>query len=699
MADRGDQNQLDIEPSTQAGKKMYRTMAEISSAIKSARDVMRKDAGLNGDLDRLPQLSWLLLLRAFSERVDGFHSARNPEYEPTLDKDHQWDTWAGNKEFTGDSFLNFVNDDLLPYLRALKGTSNVDPRSIISAIFQEIDNRMLSGVLLRDLVNIVDRIDFQANGPAHAMTFVYESIMKEMRDTAGDSGEFYTPRPVVKFMTEQSFLKLGESVLDPACGTGGFLVEAFDKLTPLAKTSVSLAQLHNNIRGIEKKPFPYLLCIMNLLLHDVDSPRVVRDNALTRMRSDASPRDRVDVILTNPPFGGQEEQSVAAGFPKGYATRETSWLFLYSVVEQLKPDGRCAIVLPNGSLFDTSKSAELIKKKLMKECDLHTIVRLPLGVFAPYTQIPANLLFFEKTGPTKETWFYEIPLAEDRRGYTKTKPMQYEEFADCIEWWGGKDRAGRKENGRAWKIDINKIEASGYNLDWMNPDVGNDFGRRQPVELADELINAERELLELLHETKENLKAVDANTPPRRTLGDILTLAQQKIQVVESQSYRITGIHSSGQGLIRRGIIQGSGTAYKYLTPLRTGQLVMSKLSAWRGGLAVVSDDFDGTFVSPEYPVFDIDQVSASIDYLRHLVSWPELWKKLAPSGSPAGRMRTNPDTLLAINVPIPTLAEQEMLSKKLDQLARIRQIAHERASHLSALHVAALDSAFAGRL
>jgi type I restriction enzyme M protein len=326
-----------------------------------------------------------------------------------------------------------------------------------------------------------------------------------MRDAAGDAGEFYTPRPVIEFMVEQTFLKLNDSVLDPACGTGGFLVAAFEELHKYADSSVKRAQLHNNIKGIEKKSLPYLLCMMNLLLHDVDAPRVVHDNALIRMRNETSPRDRVDAVITNPPFGGEEEESVVNRFPKGYATSETAWLFLYSVIERLKPGGRCAIVLPNGSLFDTRKSAAAIKLKLMKECNLHTIVRLPQGVFAPYTQIPANLLFFEKTGLTKETWFYENPLPEGRRGYTKTKPMRFDEFADCIEWWGGEHREGRAANKYAWQAEAKEIKDSDYNLDLANPHGGDDLAHRPPSDLVDELIKAEREILDLLGEVKEEL--------------------------------------------------------------------------------------------------------------------------------------------------------------------------------------------------
>lgn len=505
-ADRSRQEPLSID--FPKAKKTYRTRDEISSAIKSARDIMRKDAGLNGDLDRLPQLSWLLFLRAFSDRAEAIRAYEyGSDYEPALDEPYRWETWGANEDFTGDDFLKFVDQDLLPYLRKLEGKGENDPRNVISGIFRDVNNRMLSGTLLRDLVNIVDRIDFQADETVHTMAYVYESIMKEMRDAAGDSGEFYTPRSVIRFMVEQSFLRVEDSILDPACGTGGFLVEAFEELKPHVTTSAKRAKLHRNIRGIEKKPLPYLLCMMNMLLHEIDTPRVVRDNALTRMRNETTPKDRVDVILTNPPFGGEEEKSVAERFPKGYATSETAWLFLYSVIDRMKPGGRCAIVLPNGSLFETRKSAAAIKAKLMRECDLHTIVRLPQGVFAPYTLIPANLLFFEKAGPTKETWFYEVPPPEGRRGYTKTKPMQYEEFADCAAWWGGKGREGREPNERAWKVATEEIKSGGYNLDVANPHAGDDLAHRPPEELVGELIKTEKEILALLNEITQQLRS------------------------------------------------------------------------------------------------------------------------------------------------------------------------------------------------
>jgi type I restriction enzyme M protein len=265
-------------------------------------------------------------------------------------------------------------------------------------------------------------------------------------------------------------------------------------------------RLHNNLRGIEKKSLPYLLCMMNLLLHGVDQPRVVHDNALVRMRGESNPTQQVNVVLTNPPFGGEEEDSVAKLFPQGYQTQETAWLFVRAILDKIKPGGRCAIILPNGSLFGGGVGAR-IKDRLMKDCDLHTIVRLPQGVFAPYTQIPTNLLFFSKTGPTRQTWFYHIPLPEGRRGYTKTKPMQFDEFDECVKWWGGETRQGREENEFAWRAPIADIKENGYNLDLSNPHVGDDLAHRPPQELIAEMIKTEQQILELLAELRADLES------------------------------------------------------------------------------------------------------------------------------------------------------------------------------------------------
>lgn len=482
--------------------------ARLASTIKSARDTMRKDAGLNGDLDRLPQLSWLLFLKAFDQRVEQVGVTLDSDYRPAIEKPYRWSDWATDQDFSGDELKSFVNDDLIPYLAGLEGREGDarDPRNVLSTIFRDVTNRMQSGTLLRDLVNLVEKIHFDSSDDIHTMAFVYESILKEMRDAAGDSGEFYTPRPVNRFMVQQSFPKLGESILDPACGTGGFLVQAYEDLSQQVETDSQRMRLQADIRGVEKKPLPYLLASMNLLLHGVGAPQLVRENSLLLMR-DATAADRVDVVLTNPPFGGEEERSVVEKFPRGYQTQETSWLFLYAILDQLKRGGRCAIVLPNGSLFASGENSigARIKRKLLKECNLHTIVRLPQGVFAPYTQIPSNLLFFEKGQPTEDIWFYEIQLPDGRRGYTKTKPMRIEEFDPCVQWWSGENREGRTGGSNAWKVPVADIERAGFNLDLANPHVGEDLAHRTPRELVGELIEIENEILGLIDKLRSEL--------------------------------------------------------------------------------------------------------------------------------------------------------------------------------------------------
>jgi type I restriction enzyme M protein len=480
--------------------------AKLGSVIKSARDAMRKDAGLNGDLDRIPQLAWLLFLKAF----DGLEANREvveSSFRPAIEAPFRWRDWAADPDGrTGDALIEYVNNELLPYLRELVGTGSHDPRDVLAAVFKETYNRMLSGYLLRDVVNKVNEVNFASADDIHTMAHLYESMLREMRDAAGDSGEFYTPRPVIRFMVQQVDPQLGETVLDPACGTGGFLVETLEHVRPQVKTVKQQRALEANLRGIEKKPLPYLLGMMNLLLHEMQQPNIVRDNALGRPITQIPKSARADVVLTNPPFGGEEEKSIQANFPEATRTAETAWLFLQLVIRQLKDGGRCGIVVPNGVLFGEGVGTR-IKQQLLETCNLHTVVRLPPGVFAPYTDIPSNLLFFEKTGPTKELWFYELPPPDGRKKYSKTKPLRFDELADCQTWWGGSGRSPRSETDRAWRVTIDDVMASGFNLDLKNPHRADDLAHRPPHELIEELVVTEREILELLRQIDADLEA------------------------------------------------------------------------------------------------------------------------------------------------------------------------------------------------
>ena len=477
----------------------------LSASIKSARDIMRKDAGLNGDADRIPQLAWLLFLKAFDD-LERKREITERHYRPAIEPPYRWRDWAADRVEgrTGESLIDFVAADLLPYLRGLRGTQDHDPRDVVAAVFKETYNRMLSGYLLRDVVNLADRVDFTSSDDIHTMGHLYESMLREMSDAAGDAGEFYTPRPLVRFIVQQVDPQIGESVLDPATGTGGFLVEALEHVRPLAQTAGQWRALQRDLRGIEKKPLPYLLGMMNLLLHEVEQPNLRRGNALATPISQIGTAAKMDVVVTNPPFGGEEEPGIQANFPPATQTAETALLFLQVIERSLKDGGRCGMILPNGVLYGDGVAAR-VKQRLLRECNVHTIVRLPPGVFAPYTPIPTNLVFFDKSGPTREVWFYEQPFPAGRKGYSKTRPIQFEEFSGCQAWWGGRSREGRVETDRAWRIAIAEIEADGFNLDWKNPRRPDDPAHRRPEELVADLIAMEAEISNLLQEVQGDL--------------------------------------------------------------------------------------------------------------------------------------------------------------------------------------------------
>jgi len=487
------------------------TRAQLSSIIKSARDKMRKDAGLNGDLDRLPQLSWLLFLKCYDD-LEQTREANavlsGKPYRPVIPAPYRWRDWAAdpNKGRTGPELLDFVNNDLLPKLR---GLNESEEQLIIASLFRETFNRMLSGYLLRDLVNLIHGVNFASRDEIFTLSHLYESMLKEMRDAAGDSGEFYTPRPVVKFMVNRVAPKLGEQVLDPAAGTGGFLVESYEYIKGQRKTARDEARLQNEtLFGIEKKPMPYLLGTMNLLLHGIERPNIRRGNALEKPLKDIGDADRYNVIVTNPPFGGEEEPGIQLNFPEATRAGETALLFMQFIMRSLKAGGRCALVVPNGTLFGDGVAAR-IKEHLLKNFNLHTIVRLPNGVFAPYTSIPTNLVFFDRTGPTTDIWYYEMTLPEGRKNYSKTKPQQFEEYAECIAWW---DAPERVENERAWKVaavDVLKYNEDGElvsaNLDIKNPNGQEDFEHLPPERLVADITAKEKRIVEIMAEIEQVL--------------------------------------------------------------------------------------------------------------------------------------------------------------------------------------------------
>ncbi|WP_430453408.1 N-6 DNA methylase [Rhodopirellula europaea] len=508
------------------------TAQQLGSLIKSARDIMRKDKGLNGDLDRLPLLTWVMFLKFLDDR-EKLQEARaeiaGKKYKSAIEAPYRWRDWATDKDgITGDELIAFVNQDeairpdgsrglgLLAYLRGLQATADDRRRGVIATVFDGVNNRMLSGYLLRDVINLVDGIHFDSTDEIHTLARLYESMLREMRDAAGDSGEFYTPRPVVQFMVQVTNPQLGEVMLDPACGTGGFLSETFEHLEKQCNTVQQRKTLQEkSIYGGEAKPLPYMLAQMNLLLHGLDAPSIDYGNSLTVKITELGAKDRVDIILTNPPFGGEEEAGIRNNFPADKQTSETALLFLQLIMRKLrKPTGsnaiggRAGVVVPNGTLFGDGVCAR-IKEELLKEFNLHTIVRLPNGVFAPYTIIPTNLLFFDRSGPTKAIWYYELPPPEGRKNYTKTKPIQPEEFDDVAKWFALKRR---KETDNAWKVSVNdvlKYDAAGAlvscNLDQKNPKSAEALEHLPPEKLADDILVKERRIIEIMGEIKAEL--------------------------------------------------------------------------------------------------------------------------------------------------------------------------------------------------
>jgi type I restriction enzyme M protein len=504
------------------------TAQQLASVIKSCRDIMRKDKGLNGDLDRLPMLTWIMFLKF----LDDMEKVREEEavlsgkkFRPAIESPYRWRDWAAKPDgVTGPELIAFINQDeavrpdgkrgsgLFAYLRSLQSV-NGDRRDVIARVFEGTINRMVNGYLLRDIVNKVNDIHFNSKDEIHTLGHFYETVLREMRDAAGDSGEFYTPRPVIKLIVSVIDPQLGETILDPAAGTGGFLVEAFDHLRKQCKKTEDFTQLQRRtLRGIEAKSLPYLLCQMNLLLHGLEYPEIDPANALRFPLREIGDKDRVDIIMTNPPFGGEEERGILSNFPEDKQTAETALLFLQLIMRKLRrpvggsKGGRCGMVVPNGVLFGDGVCAR-IKEELLKNFNLHTIVRLPNGVFSPYTSIPTNLLFFDRSGPTKEIWYYEQPLPEGRKNYTKTQPLQFEEFARSMEWW-----KKREAKGQAWKVkveDVLKYDENGnlvsVNLDIKNPSAKQDLEHLPPDQLADSILKKEQRIMELMGEIKQVL--------------------------------------------------------------------------------------------------------------------------------------------------------------------------------------------------
>lgn len=445
-------------------------MMAVVNFVKRIQDVMRNDAGVNGDAQRMEQIVWILFLKIYDAKEEEWELISEEDYVSILPEKYKWRNWAVDKKdgkaMTGDALLSFVNNELFPKLKSLEITEETPMNQVIVRYaFEDANNYMKDGVLLRQVINIIDEIDFTEYEERHAFGSIYESFLKDLQ-SAGNSGEFYTPRAVTDFMVKVTKPKLGERIADFACGTGGFLVSALNELKEQSEKTNENKEIYNNsVYGVEKKALPHILCVTNMLLHDIDNPTIIHGNTLETDYKEYRKQEKFDLILMNPPYGGNEKDSVKSNFPMELRSSETADLFMNIIMFRLKKDGRCAIILPDGFLFGTDNAKVNIKKKLLEEFNLHTIVRLPHSVFAPYTSITTNILFFDNTHPTKETWFYRLDMPEGYKNFSKTKPMKLEHFDSVLEWWNEREEIGVDGFPKAKKYTVEEIVANGYNID------------------------------------------------------------------------------------------------------------------------------------------------------------------------------------------------------------------------------------------
>jgi len=476
-------------------------LKNIGNVVKTIQNIMWKDPGVSGDAQRIEQFGWMLFLKILDDN-DKDLEILHKKYKSPIPSNLQWRNWAFNDEgITGDQLKSFVDDELIPALKNLDISGDNKRALMIREIFEGTNNYMKNGTLIRQVVNKINEIDFTASADRHLFGEIYETILKDLQ-SAGNYGEFYTPRALTLFMTEMVNPKLSEKVLDPACGTGGFLtsVIAHHVNNKKLKNVSDYKLLEKNIHGMELKPLPFMLCVTNLILHDIELPNVDYTNSLNREYTSITKKDRVDVILANPPFGASVSDGIEKNFPQAYRTTESADLFLLLMIRYLEEGGRAAIVLPDGSLTGDGVK-QRIRQHFLESCNLHTIVRLPNSVFQPYATVTTNLLFFDKGKPTKQIWYWEHKLPEGQKSYSKTKTIRVEEFEVLKKWW-----KKRTENEQAWKVDIKTIEENGYNLDIKNPFKKEEEHEFTSAELLEKLYNSFQKSNELLEQLKSAVK-------------------------------------------------------------------------------------------------------------------------------------------------------------------------------------------------
>lgn len=640
---------------------------------------MRKDKGLNSDLDRLPMLTWIMFLKF----LDDMEDVREEEaklagrrFRPAVESPYRWRDWAAEPDgITGPELIAFINQDeavfpdgsrnlgLFAYLRSLESFDG-DRRDVIAEVFRGMTNRMTNGYLLRDVINKVNQIHFRSKDEILTLGRFYETMLREMRDAAGNNGEFYTPRPLVKFIVKVTNPELGEVVLDPAAGTGGFLVETFEHLRKQCRTADDWQRLQReSLYGIEAKSLPYLLCQMNLLLHGLEYPQIDPLNALRFPLREIGEKDRVDIIMTNPPFGGEEERGILSNFPHNKQTAETALLFLQLIMKKLRrptgghKGGRAAVVVPESVMGD-SGVAQAIRKELIEEFNLHTIVRLPKGVFEPYSDIQTNVLFFDTSPRTGRVWFFQHEVPAERQGlrnpgYTQTYPLRYIELEPLIQWW-----SRRCETGGAWSVSVDQIVNANHSFDFRSPESSPQAtpGDTSVMlkQLQAELAFASKRMDELLKQFKV-LEEWDAQDVNRKHLGGFLKRVKYETVVEPETEYDQITVKLYGKGVIRRRSVPGAEIKTRPQFVAKAGHLIMSRIDARNGAFGIVPETLDGALITNDFPLFEIDEQQLNPKFLALMLRSSEFGRACAnASRGTTNRKRLKEELFLSETIPLP---------------------------------------------
>ncbi len=704
--------------------KQETTAQRLSGIIKSCRKIMRKDKGMNGDADRLPMLTWIMFLKFLDDNEQLQQTQAELEerkYKSAIENPYRWRDWGRDKNLTGDDLLSFINNEkviladkkertgLFYYLRSLQSETGTERKDVIATVFKGVINRMINGYLLRDVINKIDEIHFTNNEEVNTLSHLYESLLKEMRDASGDAGEFYTPRPVVKFMVEMVDPIIGEKVLDPASGTGGFLVETFEHLKKEVKTIQQRNALkRKSLYGGEAKSLPYLLSQMNLLLHGLEYPNIDSQNSLRFPLKDISDKDRVDIILTNPPFGGEEEKGILNNFPGDKRTSETAFLFLQLLMRKLKrksvnsEGGRAAIVVPKGMLFSEGVSARIMEQ-LLTDFEVHTIVKLAEGVFEPYTSITSYLIFFNHTGnSTKKTWYYELIPSENRKKYSKTKPIYYEEFDEIKKWWNK-----RRKNDNCWVVSINEIiekDVKGnsvVNLDFKNPNKDYAVNYDDPLNTTSELITKQQLITNELKEIQSELDIFYKDLSEQFKLvplSEVLEQYRVETWIDDNKNYKQLTI-SKYEGIKQRGHKLGYDIGrkrqfivdldkYPY-TFLYTRQTLQQDEAI---GLAPY--EVNGCITTENMPMFSV--TNAEPLYIHYFFKSNFFLKQLHKTSAKGTSQQTiHEDTFLKYLIPLPEPSIQREVVRLLKRLIKLREVYEEINKSLSDLFPAVLQKTF----